>query len=75
KRFHIIVAAVRPLTLKEINIALAIKDHYRLHEGLNIKLKNEARIVIIIRNLCGLFVMIIDQKVYLIHQTAKEFLV
>lgn len=28
-----------------------------------------------IRNLCGLFVSIKDSKVYLIHQTAKEFLV
>ena len=26
-------------------------------------------------DLCGLFVKIIDQKVYLIHQTAREFLV
>jgi len=28
-----------------------------------------------IRNLCGLFIFVNDSKVYLIHQTAKEFLI
>jgi hypothetical protein len=28
-----------------------------------------------VRNLCGLFISIIDSKVYLIHQTAREFLI
>jgi hypothetical protein len=31
--------------------------------------------VITVRGLCGLFVTIIDSKIYLPHQTAKEFLV
>jgi ankyrin repeat domain-containing protein 50 len=73
KLLCIIVAAKRPLTLKEMNIALAIEDHHRSYEDLD--LKNEARFETTVRNLCGLFVSVIDQKVYLIHQTAKEFLI
>jgi hypothetical protein len=73
KLLHIIVAATRPLTLKEMNIALAIDDHHRSYEDLD--LKNEARFESDLRNICGLFVSVIDQKIYLLHQTAKEFLV
>ena len=73
--FYIIIAARRPLTLKEMNIALAIKDHHQSYEDLGLDVKNEARFATTIRNICGLFISIIDQKVYLIHQTAKEFLV
>ena len=73
KLLRIIVAAKRPLTLQEMNIALAIEDHHRSYEDLD--LKSEARFETIVRNLCGLFVSVIDQKVYLIHQTAKEFLI
>ena len=73
KLLRIIVAAKRPLTLQEMNIALAIEDHHRSYEDLD--LRNEARFETTVRNLCGLFVSVIDQKVYLIHQTAKEFLI
>jgi ankyrin repeat protein len=73
KLLQIITTAARPLTLGEMNIALAIEDHHRSSEELD--LENEARFATTIRRLCGLFVSVIDQKVYLIHQTAKEFLV
>ncbi|KAF2179624.1 hypothetical protein K469DRAFT_730556 [Zopfia rhizophila CBS 207.26] len=73
KLLHIIVAATRLLTLTETNIALAIEDYYQSYEDLC--LSNHARFDSTVRNLCGLFVNVIDQKVYLIHQTAKEFLV
>jgi ankyrin repeat protein len=72
KLLHIIVAAARPFTLKELNIALAIEDHKSYKD---LDLDDEARFDSTIRNICGLFVTVIDQKVYLIHQTAKEFLV
>lgn len=65
KLLHIIVVAKRPLTLKEMNIALAIEDHHRSFSDLD--LENEARFATTIRNLCGLFVNVIDQKVYLIY--------
>jgi ankyrin repeat protein len=72
KLLCIIVAAARPLTVEEMNIALAIKDDSKSYEDLD--LEPEHRFSRYIKNLCGLFVNVIDKKVYLIHQTAKEFL-
>ena len=74
KLLCIIISAVRPLTLKEINIALAIEDNHKSYADFELELEPETRLTSTIRNLCGLFVNVIDQKVYLIHQTAKEFL-
>lgn len=70
---HIIVAATRPLTLQEIALASAIKPHHRSISDL--RLGPEDRIQLNIRQYCGLFVTVIDSKVYLLHQTAREFLV
>lgn len=72
---HIVVGARRPLTLSEMDVAFQIatdspdaKTHKELDLDNNIlKLR--------IRELCGLFVFIDDDRIYLIHQTAKEFLV
>ena len=72
KLLCIVVAAVRPLTLNEMNIALAIEDHHRSSKDLD--LEDEIRFEGTVRHLCGLFISVIDKKVYLIHQTAKEFL-
>jgi hypothetical protein len=72
KLLCIVLAAVRPLTLREMNIALAIENHHRQSQDLD--LEDEARFEATVRDLCGLFVSVVDKKVYLIHQTAKEFL-
>lgn len=76
---HIIVAALRPLTLQEMNIALAIDEKLEREESCQscdeLDLESEGPFRDKIRNLCGLFVSIIDSKIYLIHQTAREFLV
>ena len=76
---HIVVAAVRPLTLREMNIALAINGNLEYGEPCqsyhNLELQSEEAFQEKIRTLCGLFVIIVDSKVYLIHQTAKEFLI
>jgi hypothetical protein len=70
---HIIVAAARPLTLREMALALAIREDHRSYG--DIDLKPEGRFRETIRDICGLFVTIVDSKIYLLHQTAKEFLV
>ena len=70
---HIIVAAERPLTLKEMSVALALRENHRSYGDLD--LRSEERFRENVRDLCGLFVTIIDLKIYLLHQTAKEFLV
>ncbi|KAL6251161.1 hypothetical protein RBB50_001369 [Rhinocladiella similis] len=73
KILHIVVAAVRPLSLKEMALALAIRADHRGYEDLD--LEPEDRFRRTVREVCGLFVTIIDSKIYLLHQTAKEFLV
>jgi ankyrin repeat domain-containing protein 50 len=70
---HIVVAAARPLTLGEMALALAMGENCRSYNDLD--LKSEDRFRESIRDICGLFVTVIDSKIYLLHQTAKEFLV
>ncbi|CAN9179693.1 unnamed protein product [Alternaria alternata] len=62
KILQIVVGARRPLTTRELANALEVTmEPDRLKEK--------------IRRLCGLFIFFNDSKAYLIHQTAKEFLV
>lgn len=70
---HIIVAAKRPLSLGEMAMVLAIKEKRgNCHE---IEVEPEDRFRNTTRALCGLFVTVTDSKIYLIHQTARDFLV
>ncbi|KAL7942766.1 hypothetical protein V8C42DRAFT_139381 [Trichoderma barbatum] len=73
KILHIIVAAERALTLTELGFALALRWNHRSHKDIDVK--SEDRLRESIRNTCGLFVTVIHSRVYLLHQTAKEFLV
>jgi len=60
------------LSLDEMNIALSMTDECRCMKDLDVESPNSFRTTI--RDLCGLFVSIRDSRIYLIHQTAKEFL-
>ena len=73
RALHIIVAAERPLTVREMNFALAIRPSHQSYQ--DVDLDSDQRFRERLRNMCGLFVVIIDSKIYLLHQTAKEFLV
>ncbi|KAI9767544.1 MAG: hypothetical protein M1840_005581 [Geoglossum simile] len=70
KLLHIIVGAARPLTLEEMNVAFNINPSDRSHEDLDLEPSIEATV----KGLCGSFVRVIDSKIYLVHQTAKEYL-
>lgn len=70
---HMVVAAYQPLTLTEMNTALAVQDHSDPMEDLDTE--PTASFEVTVRELCGLFIMVKDARIYLIHQTAKEFLV
>ena len=70
KILYIILGAIRPLSLAEMNIAFVIKPEDQGYEDLEL----EPTIERTIRNLCGLFVKVVDSKIYLVHQTAREFL-
>ena len=73
KLLSIVIAAVRPQALKEMNTALHLEEDHRSLE--DIDLYPAATFTSCIRNTCGLFVTIYDSRVYLLHQTAKEFIV
>ncbi|KAL9078756.1 MAG: hypothetical protein Q9157_002326, partial [Trypethelium eluteriae] len=72
---EIVVAVGRPLTLGEIDVALEIgwsQDSPRSYTELDLENENRSKWI---RKACGLFVSIIDSRVFLIHQTAREFLI
>lgn len=72
KLLKIVCAAIRPLSTMEITTALLIQENHKTYDDLEIPLDGFTKTYL--RNLCGLFVSVIDGRVFLLHQTAKEFL-
>ncbi|KAJ5148145.1 hypothetical protein N7526_001497 [Penicillium atrosanguineum] len=74
KILKIIVAARRPLTTQEMGMALGIaicsRSRHTAEAGLD-----SAHLDKKLRRLCGLFVFTNNSKIYLIHQTARKFLI
>lgn len=72
KVLSIILAASRPLTLMETNIAVNLDDGLESIHDLDLESAKdfEKRL----RTWCGLFVSVHHDKVYFLHQTAREFL-
>jgi ankyrin repeat protein len=71
---QLILAARRPLSLEELDVAFHIATEYPVSSYEELALDKQY-LEDKIRNLCGLFIFIDHNRVYLIHQTAKEFLV
>ncbi|KAK7178576.1 Ankyrin repeat domain-containing protein 50-like protein 1 [Paraphaeosphaeria sporulosa] len=72
KALAIILAAGRPLTLSEMNVAVNMDDSSKdIHD---IDLEEEQDFKSRLRSWCGLFVSIHHGKIYFLHQTAREFL-
>ena len=72
KLLHIVLGAARPLRIEEINEAMAVKEGCCSYEDLQLWQAEKCKPTV--THLCGLFLRVIDSKVYLIHQTAREFL-
>ncbi|KAI0102851.1 hypothetical protein GGR51DRAFT_525619 [Nemania sp. FL0031] len=71
---HIIVGAAEPLTAEEINVAWSVRvGQPDAEEKMRDRMFPSAETGI--REVCGLFVRIIQGKVVLVHQTAREFLI
>lgn len=87
KALQILLAAVKPLTLAQMSIAVAISpDHdiigssngpplrpgsstmQDLRDNLHYPFETH------LKHICGNFIQIIQDKVYLVHETAREFL-
>jgi hypothetical protein len=68
----IVVGAARPLTLREMNAAFRIRrEHKSVKELGNVPVNFEKSL----KFWCGTFVRVINSKIYLVHQTAREFLI
>lgn len=72
KVLNIMLAATRPLTLSEMNIAVNIDE--TLQSILDIDLEDEDDFKTRLRSWCGLFITIHQGKLYFLHQTGREFL-
>jgi ankyrin repeat protein len=72
KALTIILAAERPLTLDEINVAMGINPETETFEGLDLECNKD--FADSLRNCCGLFVSVYHGTVHFLHQTAREFL-
>jgi ankyrin repeat domain-containing protein 50 len=73
KILHIVVGAVRPLTLGEMALALGVRENHQSYSDLDPK--SEDIFCESLRDTCGLLVTIVDSRIYLLHETVKEFLV
>ncbi|KAH7460557.1 hypothetical protein FOMA001_g19544 [Fusarium oxysporum f. sp. matthiolae] len=72
KVLSIILAASRPLTLSEMNVAVNID--YTSQSIHDLDLEDDEDFKTRLRSWCGLFVSIHQGNIYFIHQTAREFL-
>ncbi|EXA28422.1 hypothetical protein FOVG_19972 [Fusarium oxysporum f. sp. pisi HDV247] len=72
KALSIILAASRPLTLSEMNVAVNIDDESQSIDDLD--LEDDEDFKTRLRSWCGLFISIHRGSIYFIHQTAREFL-
>ncbi|KAJ5663544.1 hypothetical protein N7507_004275 [Penicillium longicatenatum] len=72
RALSIILAASRPLTISKMNIALNVNVTLNcIHD---IGLEENENFMLRLRTVCGLFVSIHHDKIYFLHQTAREFL-
>ncbi|KAL7815057.1 hypothetical protein V8C44DRAFT_325221 [Trichoderma aethiopicum] len=77
KALSIILAASRPLSLSEMNIAMNIDESALSGTGqvlYDTQSEDESDFKSRLRSWCGLFISIYHGKVYFLHQTAREFL-
>lgn len=73
KFLQIIMAAVRPLSLAEMAVALAVEEGHTSQSELDIEPDDHFRHTL--QRLCGPLVSVIDGRIYLFHQTLKTFLI
>ncbi|KAK0640557.1 hypothetical protein B0T16DRAFT_438603 [Cercophora newfieldiana] len=88
KLLYIVLAAARPLTLEEISVALAIMPENDILRQWHAKEPLKPGMLTLddveddifqpfenhVKSLCGHFVRIVRNKVYLVHETAREYL-
>lgn len=71
---HLVVTAHRPLTLREMNVAINVREYLGGRDENSMGLLADSQFKSWLTDTCGFFVTVYDDRVFLIHQTAKEFL-
>ncbi|KAE9566806.1 hypothetical protein CGMCC3_g17039 [Colletotrichum fructicola] len=74
KLLHLILAAFRPLSLREMKIAINVHDRPGSDSIDDLNMVSDEAFRDWLVNTCGFFVTEYGGRVYFIHQTAKEFL-
>ncbi|KAF9874662.1 ankyrin repeat protein [Colletotrichum karsti] len=69
---QVVLAASRPLTLVEVNMAMSISPKHRTVQELLRDI--EPNIEYTVKQLGGFFVRVMNSTVHLVHQTARDFL-
>lgn len=75
---EIVLAAKRPLTLDEANVALTIamgNGRCDSYSALESKMWPRESFKNTVKDLCGPFITVYEDKLFFIHQTAREFLI
>ncbi|KAJ5930977.1 hypothetical protein N7466_006470 [Penicillium verhagenii] len=72
RALSILLAASRPLKISEMNIALNVDNTLKCIRDLDLEEKDDFKIRL--KTVCGLFVSIHHDRIYFLHQTAREFL-
>jgi ankyrin repeat protein len=72
KLLHFLVGSLRPLTLEEMRILLALQDHHRTVSA--VEEDGQPNIRETIEGILGPMVRISDSRVSLVHLTAREYL-
>ncbi|KAF6802449.1 ankyrin repeat protein [Colletotrichum sojae] len=72
RMLQIILAATRPLTLDEVNMSMSLSEDHKSVKDLFAD--TEPNVEYTVKRLGGFFVRIINSSVYLVHQTARDFL-
>ncbi|EON96144.1 putative ankyrin repeat domain-containing protein [Phaeoacremonium minimum UCRPA7] len=73
RALQILLAAYRPLRLSEMKVAVGITPEASSLDDLDLEEDEDFKLRL--RDWCGLFVSVFDDKVYFLHQTAREFLI
>lgn len=70
----VILAASEPLSVTEMNVALKEHENFSTIKDLEDDLESDEDFEAKIRTICGLFVSVHDGHFFLLHQTARTFL-
>ena len=73
KLLQCVLIARKTLTVKELNVAFGVWHDHTSYSTLDLEPGDSFRSTL--KQICGNFVMVHNDEVYLIHQTAREFLI